>query len=189
MYAISPSHLGVHFRHERSVLLLAHWAFAQMWLVFACTQVCCPMARADTPIKFYDGAEAESLQLMMFVPKADKVAAMKAECYDHLFPDIAQFDIPKQYFDKILSRLNEMELDPKPDPTAREYGTILIQCTDGKNFRLCWFHGALGGGLSWNGVRVRHKGSDENRGSLWFDPVVRSIASKLDADRKPRRPD
>ena len=129
-----------------------------------------------------DTADAESMQLMMFVPKADKVAAMKAECYGDTFPDIAQFDIPKQYFDKILTRLNEMELDLKPDPTAREYGTILIQCTNRKNFRLCWFQGALGGGLSWNGIRVRLKGSDENGGSTWFNPVVRSIASKANAD-------
>ena len=156
--------------------------FARMCLVFGCTQVCCPMAHADKPVSVKYTAGAESMQLMMFVPNADKVAAMKAECYGDIFPDVAQFDIPKQYFDKILSRLNEMELDPTPDPTAREYGTILIQCTDRKNFRLCWFRGALGGGLSWNGIRVRWKGAGDNEGDMWFNPVVRSIHSKRKAD-------
>lgn len=117
-------------------------------------------------------------QPQFLIPSEGKIAVMKAECYDQPELHIPQFDIPSKYFEPIIEHLRTMEIDPNPDIEARELGTIRIESKDGESDRVCWYQSSRGGGLSWNGIRVRLKGADENGGATVLGPIVRIIAEK-----------
>lgn len=107
---------------------------------------------------------------------------MTAECYDPVHGNIPQFEIPSKYFGRILKECDGLVIDRKPDAYPWEYGTLHIWTSEREQKRICWYRNAYhyeGGGLSYNGIRVRQPDSDDWGGATVFDPMIRTIANEL----------
>jgi hypothetical protein len=123
------------------------------------------------------------------IPSPKNISQMTAECYNNVFPNTGQIEIPRKHFDRIIKEIEAFEIDPNPLLQAWENGTLQIRYSEKESLRVCWYsYGSRNGGrLSFNGVPVRIKGSDEYGGSNGLDGIIRAIADEVKREKGPRR--
>ncbi len=123
------------------------------------------------------------------LPKADEIATMTGEAYQHLFglPDTGRFVISEKRYSEVLDLFLPAVVDEYPYPEMVEIGTICITAKNGETRRLCMYWWVPGSRLffSLNGIRCCHcclpedpNDSEHLDEAMVLDELLRKIADE-----------
>lgn len=121
------------------------------------------------------------------VPANEAIESIFVEANGHPLPfleDIALFELPRKYFDKVLTpfRNVDLEIDNSANLEHPELGSARIKYFGGRSVRVSWFWSGHKDRLSfsYSGIRYRTAGkrfaTDE---TLTFDATIRQIYSEI----------